>query len=55
MCLGSWKGGRVSYGLLKLLFEVVEETVSEQGGRQDQLIRESLGILDKEIILPNKL
>lgn len=39
-CPGSWKGERVSYGLLKSLLEVVEVTVREEGGRQDQLIRE---------------
>ena len=32
-CPGSWKGGRVSYGLLRSLFEVLKETVRKEADK----------------------
>ena len=51
----SWQGGRITYGLLKALFDVVNNVVSERGGRQDDLLKESLAILDNSVTLPKKV
>ena len=50
----SWKGGNICYGLLKSLFDVVEQVVLEQGGRQDDMVKESLRILDDRIVFSSK-
>ena len=51
----SWRGGNVTYGLLKLLFEAVEKVVGEEGGREDELVRRPLLILDQNIVLPKNI
>ena len=53
-CPESWEGRKISYGLMKSLFEVVQEVTSENGGRQDDMIRESLRILDDKITFSSK-
>ena len=53
-CPESWEGRKISYGLMQSLFEVVQEVISENGGRQDDMIRESLGILDDKIAFSSK-
>ena len=50
----SWKGGKISYGFLKLILDVAEEVVQQQGRRQDDLAKQSLKILDKNIVSPTK-
>ena len=50
----SWTGGKVKFGLLKLLFGVVEKVVGEEGGREDDLVRWSLSILDKILFCKRK-
>ena len=48
----SWKGGKISYGFLKLILDVAEEVVQQQGRRQDDLAKQSLKILDKTLFYP---